>query len=348
MAPVMQRVQSSSHWHYVAAANEGDAVAIAAGAELGGVRSAVLMQNSGLGNAVNPLTSLAHTYRIPLLLLVSLRGDPEAEPDAPQHQLMGRITIPILESMEIPWEYLPSKTLSVSEALSRADRHLKKERRPFALVIRKGAFNDGCSLEAGPARRKTPVHSRALPSALHSRPEFLQALVQSTESGEVLLATTGYTGRELNDCADRENHFYMAGSMGCAASLGLGLALAKPQKRIFVLDGDAALTMRMGSLTAIGSQHPSNLLHIVFDNGVNESTGGQASPAQGLDFASIALACGYRRALVVNTPEQLCQALDLEGPTLVQVPVLTAPQGASPRPSLGLDQVAQRLRRFLS
>ena len=144
LTPLMDQVQAASQWRYVAAANEGDAVAIAAGSELAGVRSAILMQNSGLGNAVNPLTSLTHTFSIPILVMVSLRGDPEGEPDAHQHRLMGRITTDLLELMEIPWEYLPTEQAQVDEVLSRAVSHMAEHKKPYALVVRKKTFTGGC------------------------------------------------------------------------------------------------------------------------------------------------------------------------------------------------------------
>ena len=347
LGPLMERVQTSSHWRYVAAANEGDAVAVASGATLGGLRAAVLMQNSGLGNAINPLTSLNHPYRIPILLMVSLRGDPEAEPDAVQHQLMGRVTTKFLDNMEIPWRFLSPRESELSGVLDEMQSHFELEKRPFALVIRKKTFADGCTLEQAVPREIEPSTSQALPRALFQRLDFLKALVEATSERDILVAGTGYTSRELNDCQDRANHFYMQGSMGCASSLGLGIALAKAERRVIVLDGDAALAMRLGNLTVIGSQAPSKLIHIVFDNGVNESTGGQASPGVGVDFAALASCCGYARVARVARPEELIGALSGAGPAFIQVPVLRGAQGASPRPSLTLEGLAQRLQEHL-
>jgi phosphonopyruvate decarboxylase len=343
----MDRVQSSSAWRYVPAANEGDAVAIAAGAELGGTRSAVLMQNSGLGNAVNPLTSLTYTFRIPILVVVSLRGDPEAAPDAHQHRLMGRITTSLLDQMEIPWEFLPPNTDELDEVLCRAATHMEKEKRPFALVVRKKTFTGGGDAPSPPARELQELSSLPLPVAVHYRREFLKSLLEATNlENDVVMASTGYTGRELHACEDRPNHLYMAGSMGCVSSLGLGLALSQSQRRVIVLDGDAALAMRLGALTTIGREAPKSLIHVVFDNGVNESTGGQPSPGAGVDFRSMALAAGYRRAVSVATTDEFLSCLDGPGPALVHVPVLQG-AGASPRPILSPEETAQRLRGHL-
>ena len=152
LTPLMDQVQTASQWRYVAAANEGDAVAIAAGAELGGVRSAILMQNSGLGNAINPLTSLTYTFSIPILVMVSLRGDPEGESDAHQHRLMGKITTGLLELMEIPWEYLPTDQNEVDEVLTRAVSYMTEQKKPYALVVKKKTFTGGCQVPPPPHR----------------------------------------------------------------------------------------------------------------------------------------------------------------------------------------------------
>lgn len=348
LGPLLERVQSSPQWNYVAAANEGDAVAVASGAALGGLGAAVLMQNSGLGNAVNPLTSLNYPYRIPILLMVSLRGDPEAETDAAQHQLMGRVTTKFLDNMEIPWRFLSPLESELPEVLDEMQAHLQSEKRPFALVVRKKTFGDGCPMVEPTLLDREPSTPQRLPEARHRRPDFLQALVEATSERDILIASTGYTSRELNDCLDRANHFYMQGSMGCASSLGLGIALAQAERRVFVLDGDAALLMRLGSLAAIGAQAPGNLIHLVFDNGTNESTGGQPSPGAGVDFAALASCCGYLRVARIARPEELQEALSGPGPAFIQVSVLAGAQGASPRPSLTLEELAQRFKEQFS
>ena len=245
LQPFINHVIGRDDVRYVSAANEGDAVAITAGAELGGVRAIAMFQNSGLGNALSPLTSLNHVFAIPSLLIITLRGEPGGPPDEPQHALMGPITTCMLETMEIPWEYFPSKAGTIGVCLDRVDDYSRRSSRPYALVMRKN------SVEAWPSPPLAPLkavrvsgRSGGPPApALFCRHEFLRAIQQSTGPDDLIIATTGYTGRELYALSDRCNQFYMVGSMGCASSFGLGLAIAQPQRRVIVLDGDGAALM---------------------------------------------------------------------------------------------------------
>jgi phosphonopyruvate decarboxylase len=342
-------VISSPDVHYVSVANEGDAVAVAAGAEIGGVRGVAMFQNSGLGNAVNPLTSLTHTFRLPILIIVSLRGEPSEPVDEPQHILMGAITTRLLEEMEIPWEYFPTEEAAISGCLDRVDAHMAQNGRPYAFVLRKGG------VMSWPASTVDEIRQPIAPTpptlvAKHLRHEFLLTVQRVAKVTDVLIATTGYTGRELYALSDRPNQFYMVGSMGCASSLGLGLALARPDRRAIVLDGDGAALMRLGALAAIGRQRPSNLVHIVFDNGMHESTGGQPTAHPGVDIAVIAAACGYATASRVVTPNELaaCLAERWPSPQLIHVPVRSGVLDPLPRPSVMPEVVAQRLRAYLT
>jgi phosphonopyruvate decarboxylase len=166
---------------------------------------------------------------------------------------------------------------------------------------------------------------------------------------DLVVATTGYTGRELYALEDRENQFYMVGSMGCASSLGLGLALAQPQRRIFVADGDGALLMRMGALATIGYERPANLAHVVLDNEMHESTGGQATVSHSVDVASVAAACGYPRTARVTRREQLGVALEdgRSGPVLAHARVRPGTPAELPRPRVSPREVARRLVSFI-
>jgi phosphonopyruvate decarboxylase len=325
-------------------------VAIAAGAELGGRRAVAMFQNSGLGNAVNPLTSLTHTFRIPILIIVTWRGEPGGAADEPQHELMGQITPRMLETMGIPWALFPRETGDVGPALDRAVASLEKEGRPFALVMQKGSVAD-CALEPGrpmvrPPRAAAPAP--ALPSA--TRLEILRAVQAATGPGDVLVATTGYTGRELAALDDRPNQLYMVGSMGCAASLGLGLALARPERRIIVLDGDGAALMRMGVLATLGHELPPNLLHLVLDNGRHESTGGQATVSATVDFCGVAAASGYPVVQAAGEPARVQALVADRAPGLRFIHVPTRPGVAPglPRPTVKPPEVAARLRRHLA
>ncbi len=335
---------------WVSAVNEGDAVAIAAGAELGGARGAVLCQNSGLGNAVSPLTSLNAVFRLPILLVVTHRGQPGGPADEPQHALMGRITTELLELMEIPWEALPGGDDEIGASLARAAEHMDRHGTPYALVVRKGDLS-ARGLEAAGGGWAAPSQ---IPLSADgwgpSDPDRALAAVREACARDVVVATTGFTGRALYALGDRPNHFYMVGSMGCAASFGLGLALARPDRRIVVVDGDGSLLMRMGALATIGHEAPANLLHVVLDNGVHDSTGGQATPSSTTDFAAVARACGYRRAARLEDPSALAAALAGPGPGPALLHLRTRPREKRnlPRPTLTPPEMAARLRRWMA
>lgn len=351
LKPFINYVIDAPEIRYVPAANEGDAVAIATGSELAGQHAAVMFQNSGLGNAVNPLTSLNYSFQLPVLLIVTLRGEPGGPHDEPQHELMGRITTRLLETMEIRWEYFPDAAANIEPTLDRALDAMLTHRLPYALVMRQGTVADyklrsrpverTLECAAGAAANQVPVATRA---------EMLRAVQASTEPSDVIVATTGYTGRELYALGDRENQIYLVGSMGCASSVGLGMAIAQPQRRVIVLDGDGAALMRLGSLATIGYERPRNLRHMLLDNGVHESTGGQSTVSRSLDFCQIAAACGYARTARVTTATELARevAADARGLSFVHVPICPGVQEKLPRPTIAPPAVAQRLQRFLT
>jgi len=239
---------------YVGAPNEGDAGAVAAGAELAGRRSVVMFQNSGFGNAVNPLTSLTHTFRIPVLIIVTWRGEPGGAADEPQHDLMGRITPDLLDLLGIPWAWFPVTEADIEPTLAQAVESMDAGRGPFALIMRKGSVAP-CALRSTPTvPPPEPATERATATATARRTDMLRAVQRSIAAADIVVATTGYTGRELYALADRPNQLYMVGSMGCAVSFGLGIALARPDRRVIVLDGDGALLMRLGALAMLGER----------------------------------------------------------------------------------------------
>lgn len=341
----INHVISDSSVRYVAAANEGDAVAIAAGSELGGRPAVAMFQNSGLGNAVSPLTSLTHVFEIPILLIVTLRGEPGGAPDEPQHSLMGAITLQLLETMQIPWAYFPTDESAIEGALRAAVTQMSQSSRPYAFVMRKGTVRPSPATAAIPTK---PVSQQTVPqaAALHNRREILQALQRASNSNDRLLATTGYTGRELFHIGDRREQLYMVGSMGCASSLGLGLALACPDKRIIVIDGDGAALMRLGAMTSIGFERPDNLLHVMLDNGVHESTGSQSTVSGSIDFCEIALACGYPRVRRIATPDAVIDELasGQRQLTFIHIPILPGVPDDLGRPTIQPSEVARRIR----
>ena len=339
------------HLRYVGAANEGDAVAIAAGAELAGVPSVVMFQNSGFGNAVNPLTSLTHTFKIPILVIVTWRGQPGGAADEPQHQLMGAITPQLLDLIQIPWELFPTEIDQVEPTLERAVAHMQQFQTPYALVMQKGSV-ESCPLSSQLAIKPQSISTTNLPqqqAPAFTRCDILQAIQGATGADDILLATTGYTGRELYAIEDRSNQLYMVGSMGCVSSLALGIALAQPHRRVIAIDGDGAALMRLGAFATIGYERPPNLLHILLDNQRHESTGGQSTVSASINFGAIAKACGYEQVAVATTPEEV-KALTQdpsEQLKFIHVKIKPGIPDKLPRPKITPIDVAQRLRQFI-
>lgn len=335
---------------YVIATNEGDAVAIAAGAGVGGHRGVVLMQNSGLANAISPLTSLTWTFGLPVLGFVSLRGEPGIG-DEPQHELMGRITTGLLDLMEIPWEYLSVDPKDIPRQLDRAAAVVESGR-SFFFVVHKNSFQAVPRAEAPAWKGRAAIVPPSVRAELPMRDDVLRAVSQWRDPGDLLIATTGKTGRELHDIADAAGNLYLVGSMGCAAPLGLGLALSRPDRRIVVIDGDGALLMRMGNLATLGRYAPANLLHLVLDNNAHDSTGGQATVSDSVDFPAAAAACGYARVVRAGGIAALVAALDAwrsqPMPSFVHLHIAQGSKQQPGRPKLGPREVLQRLRQHLS
>jgi len=349
LKPFINYVIDSGDLRYVGAANEGDAVAIGAGARLGGQRSVVMFQNSGLGNAVSPLTSLTFTFQVPVLLIPTLRGEPGGAPDEPQHELMGQITTELLELMRIGWEYFPDQEENIGYALERATTYMEATNRPYALVMRKGSV-DSEKLKSEPVAVEVSGPVVEPVKAEFSRRDLLQAVQEAVDDNSIVIATTGFTGRELYALEDRENQLYMVGSMGCASTLGLGLALAQPERQVVVLDGDGAALMRMGGMATLGHERPANLTHVLLDNGLHESTGGQSTVSGSLDFCAIARGCGYPDIQSVATPDALKAALagGVGGLSFIHAPILPGVPEDLPRPDVTPQEVARRLEGFIS
>lgn len=351
LTPFINSVIDDAQMHYVSAANEGDAVAIASGAALAGRRSVAMMQNSGLGNAVSPLSSLNWVFRIPVLLIVTLRGEPGLQ-DEPQHELMGQITGRILDDLQIPWDWFPRNAAEVEGALTVATWNMDRSGLPYAFIMRKGSVDKaGLQSRWQSAARPAPFAADEL---LKGEPELtrqqvLTAVVEAcAEDDSVVIGTTGYTGRELFAIADRPNQLYMVGSMGCASSFGLGLSLALPDKRVLVVDGDGAALMRMGNFATIGAYGGGNFKHLLLDNGVHESTGGQATVSRSVSFAGVARACGYRSAREGLGSADLDGFLRASGgPSLLQLKTRRGVPEGLPRPDVTPRQVKERLLRHL-
>ena len=351
LTSLINRVIGDPATHYVGAASEGEAVGIAAGAWLAGRATVVMCQNSGLGNAINPLTSLNRPFRIPTLMIVTLRGEPGLG-DEPQHELMGRITTRLLDDIGVPSAGFPDHEGAIAPRLEVARATMAETDLPYALVLRKGGVAEASLDEVSPAHR--PVGQYRDLSEGGARPTRIAALrrvLDLVPEEAALIATTGKCGRELFTLADRPQHLYQVGSMGCAGAMGLGVAL-NARRPVVVLDGDGAALMKLGAFATIGAQGPENLVHLVLDNGVHDSTGGQATVSANVDFARVALACGYRRTAACDSIEGLARALSeslaAPGPALVHLRIAPGSIEKLGRPTISPPEVARRFRAFLA
>jgi phosphonopyruvate decarboxylase len=351
LTPIINRVISDPAIAYVGAANEGEAVGIAAGAWLAGRKTVVMCQNSGLGNTVNPLTSLNFPFRIPTLMIVTWRGQPGLK-DEPQHELMGQITGALLDTMRIPHRPFPSEEPDIAPALDEAAAEMERSGLPFALIVEKGAVRDD-GLDQPPPEAPAAGHrgDYARGGDRPARAEILRRFLEVVPDDAAVIATTGKCGRELFTLADRAQHLYQVGSMGCAGAMGLGLSL-NVERPVVVLDGDGAALMHMGNLATIGAKAPANLVHVVLDNGVHDSTGGQATVSATVDFAEAAIACGYPWAASCDDADgfarAFAEALESDGPALIHARVAPGSMDNLGRPTVAPAEVAQRFKAFLA
>ena len=353
LTPFINYVINDDKLEYVSSANEGDALATAAGAATGGERSVVMMQNSGLGNAVSPITSLAWVFRIPMILITTHRGAPGVK-DEPQHELMGQITGTLFDAMQIPWETFPATGAEIGPALQRAVQYMQKQQRPYGFIMQKDTINFHKLKKnsiADVSKRKIQCKQFITNQNTLDRKAILERIIKHTpEKNTVVIATTGYTGRELFALADRVNHLYMVGSMGCASSFGLGLALARPDLHVVIVDGDGAALMRMGNFATIGTYAGNNLTHLLLDNEAHDSTGAQATVSSNVRFAGIAAACGYAVSYDGNDIrllDELFAAKNINGPRFGHLKIKTGTLDNLPRPDVKPADVLRRLMQHI-
>lgn len=341
-------------------ANEGAAVGMAMGHHLAsGQIPVVYLQNSGLGNTLNPLISMADPliYSLPMLMIVGWRGEIDASgeqlKDEPQHRKQGRITLAWLEASDIPYEVLP---LDMQEACASAQRLLRIARegqRPVALVVRKNSFAE---YKKPSAASSSAASANAAPSLAMSREEAIEKVILGLEAAPVV-STTGMISRELFELRAKyklghEKDLLVVGAMGHAVAIAQGLALSR-QKATYCFDGDGALLMHMGSL-AISGQAASklnNFKHIVFNNGAHDSVGGQETVALNLNIPNIAKEMGYKWAASCSSPAELDKVLaqlsQAEGPALLEVRVKKGARPELGRPSIPLSQIKNDFMKYL-
>ncbi|MEU7039534.1 phosphonopyruvate decarboxylase [Streptomyces varsoviensis] len=353
LTPLINGTISHQELRYVGATSEGEAVALATGAWLAGRQPVAMCQNSGLGNMINPLTSLSHPFRVPFLLVCTWRGQPGLK-DEPQHEVMGGVTHELLTTIRVPHRPFPDRPELIEPALDEAAKLMADGELPTALIMRKGAVAQDEPLDQppyAPGPRETALDDRTRGGPRPARRDVLEAVLAEVPPEAAVIATTGKCGRELFALADREQHFYQVGSMGCASAMALGVALNTPRTTV-VLDGDGAALMKMGNMATIGATAPPNLVHVILDNGVHDSTGGQATVSAGVEFGRAALACGYRSAAVSDDTDGFAAAfrtaLAQPGPHLLHARIAPGSPPGLGRPTVTPYEVARRFRHFLA
>ena len=330
----------------IVSANEGNAVALAAGHYLAtGKIPCVYLQNSGLGNITNPVASLLNTkvYGIPCIFIIGWRGEPDIK-DEPQHRFQGERTLDQLKLLDI--EYLVvSKDITEDEFSEKFDK-LKlnlEQGRSIALVIKKDSLEFDQKVEY---KNNYKI----------SRENFLKLILKHTTE-DIVVSTTGKTSRELFEIRDQngQSHkydFLTVGSMGHSSSIALGIALNKPKTRVWCIDGDGACLMHMGAMAVIGSQSPKNMVHIVINNEAHESVGGQPTAAKDIDFKTIAKGCNYKKAYSTDSIDELEIILNdiknHEGPIFIEIKASIGSRKDLGRPSTSPIENKEAFMKYLS
>ncbi len=315
-AYITENVSSEKH---IIAANEGGAIALASGYHMATQKiPLVYMQNSGIGNAVNPLLSLADSevYSIPMILMVGWRGEPGIK-DEPQHLKQGEVTLELFDAMKLPYLIMSENPLELNEQLNVCIKHIKEKNSPFVFVVKKGTFES----------YKLAININD--ETLLSREDAVRACASLLSLSDIVVSTTGMISRELYEYREHvkqthERDFLTVGSMGHASQIALGIALEKKERTIVCFDGDGSVLMHTGSLAIVGSMSPNNFLHIVFNNGAHDSVGGQPTVGFSVSIPKIAKACGYNNVFSVSTITEFEKAFvncKNSGPSLIEFKV---------------------------
>ncbi|MBT4804370.1 MAG: phosphonopyruvate decarboxylase [Legionellales bacterium] len=343
-ACITDNVSAENH---IIAANEGNALALAAGHYLATAKPAlVYMQNSGFGNAVNPFLSLCDekVYKIPALVVVGWRGEPGVK-DEPQHVKQGEVTEALLKTLGIKYATLSGSIEDAQHTLAQATAYMQKYELPFVLLVKKNTFT---AYQSEVSKKEKFVLSR--------EEAVIKVAKMATTSDSVIVATTGHISRELyefrkHNGLQHTQDLLTVGSMGHASSIALGIALAKPNKQVFCFDGDGALLMHMGSMPVIAAAGPTNYIHVVFNNEAHDSVGGQRTCINIVDLPSLALSCGYKKAISVTSSSELDTALELivgkEGPVFLEIKVKCGARSDLGRPLESPVENKEQFMRFL-
>lgn len=332
--------------HNIIAANEGGAVALASGYHLAtGKIGLVYMQNSGEGNTINPLVSLADkdVYNIPILLLIGWRGEP-GKHDEPQHLKQGKVTTGILNTLGINYDVLSQDETTAAKQIEKAFNFMSTTNEVYALIVKKDTFD------------QYTLKNNANNGCLMTREEAIQIVASCIEPKDCIVSTTGMISRELFEYrtatnSSHERDFLTVGSMGHASQIALGIAIEKEDRRVWCFDGDGACIMHMGNMAILASLSPTNYIHVVFNNGAHDSVGGQPTVGQKISITGIAKAVGYNQAHCVNSKEGLTKELDnlrnAAGPILLEIMVKKGNRKDLGRPTTTPVENKKALMEFL-
>lgn len=319
------------------AANEGAAVAHATGYYLASQKVGVVyLQNSGLGNAVNPLTSLVDplVYGVPLILMMGWRGMPGIK-DEPQHARMGQSTLSILDAISIPYKIIEPE--NYHQVIKEVHSLAIERKGPVAIIVKPGFL-------APYSQQKNISYNEGF-----SREEFIEKLVKKLSPKDVLFSTTGKISRELYEVSERlershSANFYNIGSMGHLSAIALEFSLQKKTRKTIVLDGDGSVIMHLGNLATNGFYAPSNFIHIVLDNGAHESTGGQPTISPEIDWSKVFEGCGYKKTIILESFEDLVEVLkdEIHAPISVVVKIKQGSRADLGRPKLTPEQIKDK------
>lgn len=333
--------------NHVISTNEGSAIALAAGYYLATSQPAlVYMQNSGLGNSVNPILSLAdrEVYGIPMILMIGWRGEP-GKKDEPQHVKQGRVMLGILDAMELPYFILDKDSDNINELIQNAVRLSCEKNSPVALIVREGAF------------KKYDLKNNDTNNYTLSREETIGLLIENLDGDEIIISTTGKASRELYEYRERKNQshekdFLTVGSMGHSSQIALGIAFQKKNKKVYVIDGDGALLMHLGAAAVCGTAAPDNFRHILINNGSHESVGGQPTAGFKVNFLEMAKACGYKSSSSAETRDDVLKEIGKlkseKGPLFLEIKVNKNSRSDLGRPTASPCQNKEIFMKYLS
>lgn len=335
--------QAESIRHLIAA-NEGNAVALAMGYHMAtGKVAMVYMQNSGLGNIINPITSLAdpEVYKVPMMLVIGWRGEPGLK-DEPQHVKQGRVTLSQLDVLEIPYWVIDANTC-IETVLDNAFSIMCERNSPVALVVRANTF----------ASYNSQIFSQNVLNL--TREDALEQLLNLCSKEDLIVSTTGKTSREVFELRSKhgqvQQDFLTVGGMGHTASIALGIAIGAPNRRVVCLDGDGSLLMHMGCMPVIANYEPSKFIHVLLNNKSHESVGGQATSANVMDFKKLAEAVGYKGYALAENLADLKKSwqelVQISGPVLLEIKIKNGSRKELGRPTITAEQNKQAFMRHI-